>query len=455
MSLKIRRAIYLSFIAAFFIAAPLVVLYATGYRWRGLSLSPTSTLVATTQPSGASIIIDNEETNLTSPNSIRSLAAGLHTLTLTKDGYHDWTKRLSLYPGQATFASGVRLWPKTTPQPITTTPPSHISLSPNGRYLATLSAEPAELSILTIATNTATPVRLPAPLQTATRLAWSPNSQLLLVGGQSATGLVKMATLNAPTVRLLPSANNYQFITNDRGSVSSANKLFLYSFEASEGQNDETALELTTTLAPSQIIDATISTPTHYVLVSHTAAGTALLTWVNSSDQGITGSQALPDGVWHVVGSNGQYAVLQSNRNHLLVMNLEKPDAAPLLSVANITGVTFAASSSEVAYTLPFELWTFAPASNTQALITRLSEPLHSPLLLGGGVHLAFVANQDIRVIERDGRDTRNVWTLVSDINPIQFITNNDSSALYFGGRLAEQSGLWSLDLGPSSSGLF
>lgn len=102
---KIRVLVLFSTLTIIILFAYLFSLYARGYRfnrqtWR---FSPSGLLVVKSNPDAAQIFIDNEVKGVTNNNI--SLAPGTYDVTIKKEGYYDWYKRLTITKEIVTEAS--------------------------------------------------------------------------------------------------------------------------------------------------------------------------------------------------------------------------------------------------------------------------------------------------------------------------------------------------------------
>ncbi|MFA5163502.1 MAG: PEGA domain-containing protein [Patescibacteria group bacterium] len=153
MTHKTRRWLYRFFILLFIILTSYTSLYATGYQlnlrgpWRLKRLIvKTGTLAINSQPSGASIYINDKKQSdfswknfngktLATPAKIKSLAPGEYEIRLEKDGYWPWEKRLNINAEQTTYAEDINLFKKDSILNILECGCQEIDLNPNQRYL--------------------------------------------------------------------------------------------------------------------------------------------------------------------------------------------------------------------------------------------------------------------------------------------------------------------------------
>ncbi len=120
MTLAQRRWLLISFTLFFAVFSPLLLLYASGYRYNTrlrkieqvglLSLSsPTSHVIAT---------INDTEHPFNGELLLSILPTSQERIVLSKQGYHDWRKTLAIESGRTTFARNIHLFLDVAPQPL-------------------------------------------------------------------------------------------------------------------------------------------------------------------------------------------------------------------------------------------------------------------------------------------------------------------------------------------------
>jgi hypothetical protein len=104
-SLSWRTALFLLFVFAFLVSAPLVVLYTAGYRYHAGShkIVETGVLSISSVPRSATVILDGKPLRDRTPLVIDNVLPGPHTVSLKKEGHHDWDSVLDVYSKQTTF----------------------------------------------------------------------------------------------------------------------------------------------------------------------------------------------------------------------------------------------------------------------------------------------------------------------------------------------------------------
>jgi len=122
MELKTRRIIAFAFIVAFLITAPILILYASGYRYnlKKNQLKKTGALFIKTEPKSAAIYIDNKMQTEKTPAQITHIFPNSHEIAIKKTGYYTWEKKLEIHPQTTTFAENIVLFKKNEPIAIKT-----------------------------------------------------------------------------------------------------------------------------------------------------------------------------------------------------------------------------------------------------------------------------------------------------------------------------------------------
>lgn len=112
MSPKNRQIMAVLFILAFFALAPIVVLWAEGYRYDFSKnrFLKTGVFFIESKPTKADIYLNDKKQSDKTPTRLKYVLPGNYTLQVKKDGYQTWQKKLPVYAGQTTFAQYIRLF---------------------------------------------------------------------------------------------------------------------------------------------------------------------------------------------------------------------------------------------------------------------------------------------------------------------------------------------------------
>jgi len=190
MTLAKRRLLYFIFIGAFCTITPLVILYANGYQlsFNKKALVKTGMLIVDTYPRNAEILLNKEQqTNLvtkffnlnekiTTPAKIKNIIPGDYIISLTLPGYWSWEKKVSIKPGESTYAEDVILFKKTSPTLLSAGEKTILSTSPNLEMILSGGKTLAEII------NTDNQHTIASTTSNSTKGLWSNDNKLALAG---------------------------------------------------------------------------------------------------------------------------------------------------------------------------------------------------------------------------------------------------------------------------------
>lgn len=199
-----RRGLLIAATISFFTLAPLLVLYAMGYRlYYGADGSVSvGVVVVETYPRRAEVTVDGTMYGKT-PRAVANLRPGTATISITKEGYGAWQKTAQIEPGRTYELRDVRLFLE-NPNFTQLAENVHLfSIAPNRQLLAIVN----EQRQITVTDDTGTvvagPLKLPADISS---MLWSPDSSMVALTSHSSWWLLD---LGQPTsIQPLPSIQN-------------------------------------------------------------------------------------------------------------------------------------------------------------------------------------------------------------------------------------------------------
>lgn len=174
----VRRAIMIGWIAIFFIASPLILLYAAGYRYdvRTGSVLKTGVIDIDVDPKDAAVFLNNVRIT---KNRLPNRAPGSYHIRIEKPGFHTWEKDLVVESTETTYVRELQLFADALPIPAATTSTETIAQmfpSPDGEYIFFTHYKESEgnhiISLLDTATGDITVFDVPT-LSTP-HISWSP-----------------------------------------------------------------------------------------------------------------------------------------------------------------------------------------------------------------------------------------------------------------------------------------
>ncbi|PIP28906.1 hypothetical protein COZ84_03455 [Candidatus Kuenenbacteria bacterium CG_4_8_14_3_um_filter_39_15] len=151
MTLLHRRIIYLIFMAVFLIVLPLIILSATGYRFNSKKnlLQKTGIIFLETKPKNVNVYLNSQLVEQSTPVRLKYLLPNKYEITVSKEGYFPWQKKIDVYDGQTTFLQYVRLF-KNNIQPELLMPDEIIGMKKNNDDKLGLVKKNGELWFLSV-----------------------------------------------------------------------------------------------------------------------------------------------------------------------------------------------------------------------------------------------------------------------------------------------------------------
>lgn len=112
MRVRYRRLLYIGIVVAFVILGVSFTFYASGYRYstKAYTLIKVGALYVKSYPSGADVRIDGMLTNKKTPARLLNVTPGLHRITVSRDGFAQWEKTLEVQQAETNFVRDIVLF---------------------------------------------------------------------------------------------------------------------------------------------------------------------------------------------------------------------------------------------------------------------------------------------------------------------------------------------------------
>ena len=386
----------------FIVLAPLIILYVSGTK---LSLSDqeytaTGILVAKTDPNDADVYINDEKKD-TTPATVRFLDQGEYVVTLKKEGYFDWTKRLPVETGKVTYAyegvEAVELIRQPIPVSVPVQQVTSLLVINERAWLGAANA----LHTTTISNPMAVEqYTLPFTPQTITAIR---DSDYLLISGDNNRNLI--FNTNSRVAFSLPT----QLDTATDVTASPDGTIFARANDTVYSYN-LTSKVLTPVLRNA--IGFTMLGNTGYIAVTQ-ENNTTLQTaqWVNNrftTPEPLLANQ-LPaaDTIQLIITRNKELFAYTNTTLYRINAELEV--------VGNqVTSVTLDERTHELTFTTQSELWFYNFLVNRPQLLTRSTSKVNA-FTLRSSIGYGFIATDTgLEMLEIDTRDHQNRYQLVA-----------------------------------------
>lgn len=453
MTLATRRFLYLTFIGAFLIITPLMILYANGYK---LSLDrkglvKTGMFIIATKPEGAKIYIDNElqmdlidkylkrGNVITSPARIKNLLPGEYDVKVELDGYWPWQKKLTINPSTSTYAEDIVLFRKNLPLLMLGGEINDFLASPNQKYALIKSAD--ETILLNLETEEAA-YKLDF---TAKDVAWSPDSKLFSADNRifsidQPRAIVELPKIITDLKRFKWGQNGNDLFYQTADGIFSLNLSTQKSEPVLSGEKSKSEL-----FDNKAIVDFFIKDDNLY-LISRAKDGLALyvISWQNGEylrKIELPNSPAIA-----FTNKADRFLSLYDSKNKTSYL-VDPLAYYPLKETINNINKATWIDENRLLYSNDFEIFIMDANSGKKTLLTRLSSAINEVFWHKSNNYVIFTSGHSINSLELDERDKRNTIELFSLDNVGAAKLSSLGDTLYFSGKIGNQRGLYKLTI--------
>jgi hypothetical protein len=375
MSKSLRLIIFLFFLLAFLISAPIVVLFTAGYRFDSTNgrIVHTAVLNISSQPRGASVSVDREETSSEkTPTVIDTILPGTHTISLQKAGYFPWETTLTFASSQARILGPIVLFLEGAPQRHESTEALVTTFNTTTNQFAYITQQPSWIEVWSVDQKLEQKklfMRLPHIEASTYALDWSLNGTYLALTQQleeTTTVLIARASDGA-AIQLPTLSTPIQSSWWDTQHES----FFYLQTQTSITRVDIQASTFTTLAYPAQRVstingrDVAVLTSSNRVAVSYQDTETAsIITY-------------LPLGAYEFFPApSGLISLYEPQKNRLTVLDASNREQ-PILFQEEVTHWKWNASGDTLVFTSGYDLKLYHRSAHEIQTITRLSTSLH------------------------------------------------------------------------------
>lgn len=498
MNINLRRLIYIIVIIVFLVAAPLIILGSSGYRYdfKKNKIVKTGSLILDSYPRGAAIYLEGQpyqnpfsggtwktlsrfiasrdepekEIIQKTPLIINNLIPNEYFIELKKPKYQTWSKKLEIKTGKATFADSTLLFLK---QPkIKMLAPGKILLaktSPDNQKIAFVTNQ--EVNLIHLKTEKIT--TLLETQRLITNIDWSPNGKKLLITEQNleseSYAIIVPGTEEPYSIK---NFKNYLDLKNIKWDPTNENLLY-----ASRGNIIYQINLFTKSIRPflqittSQEIDNFLVDKNWNIFylkpdktcwclkrVSLLAKGATLT--INSIFQNCLVQLPLP---YSTESEETHYKLAKISDNILLLTDEKNQkiwvtniQTEKIIIEAKARDALFLPSSQNLIYYNDFEVWRTdvsreKEVQNTRQIISRFSSEIDDLVLENQANYLLLAlkfANQErICGLDLDSRDRYNIISLFTLDKLYQLIPTRDRDNMYIHGVINGTDGIYKIKI--------
>jgi len=440
MSIKFRRLIYLSFFLIFAIAAPLIVLYTTGYRYNFQKgrVEQVGVLFLNIKPKNAALFLNG--TVLSSdkrPLRLAELRPNFYQVRAEKDGFYSWEKNLEVKSKSSTLAFDIVLFKKSSPMIFSQNTADSFALSPRDKYMAY--SNQGKIYLKNIKDEKEKLIFETAYLPT--EFVWAKDESAFLIKqpgkiwAAEITGTPKISDLSIIAKRQIDAAN----FSEDTATV--------YGL----ADKDILSLSLETKTYKKLVsgVDNFSFTDDNLFFIKNDAAGSHIFKYsIFSKIFDINTELArLPLAAYEIGEAKNNYLTIFGKNNDIYLINLSIAKQ-PILKLNGSFAKWGQDDKNNFLYFFDSsELLTFDPKIRRTNMIARFEENLKTVEPIYNTLYFAEQINNSLFISEIDDRDKRQTMKIFSGRDLKNIAVDSDGKKIYFIDRLKNGQEILALEI--------
>ncbi len=426
-----RRFIYSIFIILFFAITPLVVLYTEGYRYNFQKgrVQKTGILIISSTPKKADIYLNGQKADdYSTPAKIEKVLPADYEIRLSKEGYHDWQKRLTVNENQTTFAEKIILWKMNWPVSVSLKKAESLLTSPDKSRAIYIDSNKA-VQLFDFNDGKFYQIDDLKEYQNVKIVSWSASSRKFLIKGEK----------NANTSYFVYTYNNYdlntgaeKFTLPGKGIISvkwdknSDNKLFT---------EDGSSLWSIDLMSKKPTLIGKIKNWRDFIPVDN-------IIYYLSENYLYKQSADLKKEAEKIAEINCPNCLIAGYKSNYLILLNKENQSANLIDLSgqkkilslNAKGFDWL-NDQTLLYYNDWEIYVYHLGLENSDLITRPGQKINSAVWHPEGKHIFFATEDKIRVIELDNRELRNTVEMSSGIISDYLNFDQKGRNLFFSGE--------------------
>lgn len=414
MKLTRRITILTVLIVVFAIVAPVILVFALGYRidFGQRRLVATGTLFVKTLPKDANIFLNGELSETKTPVTFRLLLPGEYEVKIEKPGYQTWAKRFTIFPKRLTVAHdrepGITLL-RSDISPELADASSKFLFKKNVELWDASSKDTVKLLQLENKRTISTQI-LSDATTTAQFYFDDPWLFIYTAAGLHAITLDSEATFSfsgLPAPTQIITLGNESFLIQNQGQLL-----------ALEGKTGTYTLVRDGIRGLSKARDGGYYVATESEILHFDAA--------SSSQELIARNTDTFAEMQTVIMENTDYFMLGNNLVRVVDSSLE-------VLAENVVEATWDNSQKRLFYRTPNELWFFYPEKGESELITRTNAEITAATLASQIGYVFYALDKTVTAIEANPNFSRNTFAIVHSETPIRTIAlDSEQMKLYY-----------------------
>ncbi len=438
MTLTQRRILYSFFFLIFFISAPLVILWAEGYKYnfKKHAFQKTGVIFIESKPSNAKIFLNNKKTDEKTTARLKNLLPGTYEIRLEKEGYQTWQKKVTVEESKTVFLQYVRLF-KNFETPIEKISASILSHEKSGEKIIMLEEKLNKKELTVLSLNDYSKIcSLPinnepqlisiSPQAEFAYLNFEANNPPLLINTTDI--ILNLNSCESYDLRnVVGSFNVLRWSKHSRNGVAfllNKNKVSKFNLFSKESVD---------VLTKNNILDFEQLNNSFYYLINdgekiifekEMLGGTQKATKIKE--------MPLAENIEFVGNYNDYFFIHDKTNNVFYQVNANEKSEEKMKIIAEVKKVESTNKQNEFLLMNDFEIYNYNVEKKQETLIVRVAEKIKAAHYYTLPTHILYLTEKELRVIENTtGQNVMQNYSLKKNI--LDFAIKNTEEVVLIG----------------------
>jgi hypothetical protein len=429
-----RRMAYSLFVIFFLIITPVIILYTQGYRYnfkRG-QVQKTGIMIISSIPKKADVHLNNNLiTGDPTPTRIEKLSPAEYDIKLVKDGYHNWQKKLQVEANSTTFAEDVILWKQSLPIQLANYDISDWTSTADRKKIAIIS-ENKKIIYFSLGDNQFEEIYQSNLEDTVELIDWSNTGKKILA--KTGNSHIVINTERNNTSPFIIADKKYKSVKWD-----TKNDNLLYGLNNSGVWQIDIFKNEETLILERPVSDFIVNDNTIYSLYKNIVY---INTVSDKTEPEILDSARCNDCKFINKGFN-KLILLDKITQSLFVIDPTGRDKTITQSAKAISWL----NDDTLLFYNDWEIWLLEKDKTEPELVTRIGSGIDNAIWHNNGRHIIFTSDDEIKIIELDNRELRNIVQLFAGDNIKYLSLDSKGKNIYFESIIAKKESVMELNI--------
>ncbi len=450
-----RRITYSIFIAAFFIIAPILIMYASGYRYnfKKNKIEKTGILYVDSRPRQSLIYIDGKYRDKT-PARFRYMLPDTYRIKVEKEGYHTWEKDLEIKSNLTTFSKDTILFKKSLPMNIISGEINIFTVSPDKTKMiySIISESGEELRIFNLKNQLDLLIEKFSPnsYSQIDFIQWSPKQNKAIIN-QKISEFNKFIIVDVETLKTRElfditrlNFNELKWDNRDENYLYGLREAVLYQIDMISNSVKP--------IISGRIQDFQVNNNILLLMEIINEESFVSRVAINEKNPEKIQKIKLPSTEFGLYPESRDYLILiDQNNNDFFILKdnsfSEENIERSIILQDRAKKFVWSDDAKKILYNTDFEISIFNFETAHKDLVTRYSGTIIQAAWHPENNYLIYQTENKIKAIEADGQEYKNDIQIAELQSVLGIIIDNQGKNIYFKGQAGTQQGIYRLEI--------